>query len=94
MGVVKAVNKLIPHAWYHVLVKNRDLTKFSKYIYRDAIPKNWKNDKMYKYSINRIRHLTNTCPFTSCFNINNTVEGAAYWNKIEKEINNYIEECK
>ena len=94
MSVKRAIHDLIPNEWYEVLSRNRVLTKAANYIYRDAVPSNWKNKVMYKRSIERIKHLVTTCPFIDCFNANNTEEGFEFWRKIDSEINNHKEYCR
>ena len=91
MSVKKAIRNLMPSEWHEVLSKNKVLTKASNYIYRDAVPLEWRNKIMYKRSIERIRHLVTTCPFIDCFNARNTEEGFDFWKKIDVEIINHKE---
>lgn len=94
MSVKAAIKDLLPHSWDKVLRENKVLTNFCDYLYRDCVPEGWKNGKNWKYSINRIRHLTTSAPFLSCFNQNNTKEGVNFWVNISEQIENYEESCK
>lgn len=94
MSVKRIIPKIIPHEWDYVLRKNKVLSNFVNYVYRDVVLPQWKNYKKAKFSVNRIKHLVTNCPLTRCFNTSNTVEGTKFWEKIEQEINIYKEQCR
>ena len=93
-GVKYAINDRLPLEWYEVLRKNRCLRKVLNYIYRDNIPLAWRNKVMYKKSIERIEHLFKNTEFIDCFDARNTDEGIVYWEDINQQIKDHIEQCR
>ena len=89
MGTLVAIRNLIPQEWDYVLRKNKSLSNFCKYVYRDSVPNYWKNAIHYRKAITSIKVILRNRPFLSCFNSNNTIEGWKYWAKINEEIQNY-----
>ena len=94
MSVKKAINEFIPHEWDYVLRKNKVLTRVIDLIYDDCVPMSWRNNRMHKESVKRVKHLISTCPFIECFNARATSEGYDFWKKIDLEIINYKEQCR
>lgn len=93
MSVKTAINVLIPPEWDYVLRKNKVLTVFKEYLYDYSVPYKLRNKRCYKISIARIKHNI-SCGLTFCFDTYNTKEGYKFWQKIEFEINEYIEQCR
>ena len=90
MSVKKAINDILPQEWDYVLRKNKVLTRVIDLIYENCIPQSWRNNRMHKRSVERIRHLIRNCPFIDCFDARATSEGYDFWKRIDLEIINYI----
>ncbi len=94
MSVKKAINDILPQEWDYVLRKNKVLTRVIDLIYENCIPQSWRNNRMHKRSVERIRHLIRNYPFIDCFDARATSEGYDFWKRIDLEIINYKEQCR
>lgn len=80
MSVKKAINDILPQEWDYVLRKNKVLTRVIDLIYENCIPQSWRNNRMHKRSVERIRHLIR--------------KRYDFWKRIDLEIINYKEQCR
>ena len=88
------VVSILPQRWVDALRKEKKLTAFCKYFYRDAIPPEWKgrggnvdaSKKRDRMVMNRLSHLVTNCQITECFNIKDTTEGEAFWKDFHKNL--------
>ena len=55
MSVKKAINDILPQEWDYVLRKNKVLTRVIDLIYENCIPQSWRNNRMHKRSVERLR---------------------------------------
>jgi len=86
--------EILPQRWVDSLRKEKKLTAFCNYMYRDSIPNDWKGrggngaqaKERTKKVLNRLSHLVTNCSLTKCFDIENTKEGSQYWKDLENNL--------
>lgn len=94
MGVRAAIKDNIPFEWEDILRKHKVYSKYVEYVYYHNIPIDWRNKYRYPLSVRRVKHILRYAPFLQTFRYLITPEGEAFWENIDREIINYMEEYK
>lgn len=91
-GLKGFIRDYIPSSWEHVLLKEKKLTVYVNYVYRDT-PKTMKGLKGYKRGKSNIKLGFKRCPIHETFQASNSKEGLLYWVSINNKIKDYEHNC-